>query len=227
MQKLLGHVAIKIDPQLHVKDPLTSSVGQEIIRQSVALISSDGLEAFTFKKLASELGSTESTIYRYFKNKQQLMMYLASWYWSMLEWKVVFATANVGLSKEKLDKALLVLSAPVNGNNETDFFNEHKMHGIVVSESFKAFVVKNLLKKERVGYFSAYSNLCIRIADIVLENKKSYKYPKALAATLIEAAHYQIFLQSKLPELTDLPKGDNHLYTMLHHLAFTALEDKK
>lgn len=227
MQKLLSHVAIKIDPQLHVKDPLTSAVGQEIIRQSVALLAAEGLEAFTFKKLAVTLSSTESTIYRYFKNKQQLMMYLASWYWSMLEWKVVFASANVIQPKEKLDKALAVLSAPVVGNSETDFFNEQKMHGIVVSESFKAFVVNNLQKKERIGYFAAYSNLCSRIAEIISENKKSFKYPKALAATILEAAHYQIFLQSRLPELTDLPKGDNHLYNLLHHLAFTALEDKK
>jgi len=227
MQNLLSHIAVKIDARLFVKDPLSSAVGQEIIRNSVALISVDGLESFTFKKLAIGLGSTESTIYRYFKNKQQLMMYLASWYWSMLEWKVAFASANVGQPKEKLDKTLLLLSAPISVNNETDFFNEHKMYNIVVSESFKAFVVKNLLKKERIGYFSAYSNLCSRIAEIITENKKNYKYPKALAATIIEAAHYQIFLQSNLPELTDLPKGDNHLYTMLHQLAFTALEDKK
>ena len=66
MQKLLSHVAIKIDAQLYVKDPLTSAVGQEIIRHSVAIIDADGLEAFTFKKLAIALGSTESTIYSAF-----------------------------------------------------------------------------------------------------------------------------------------------------------------
>lgn len=227
MQRLLGHIAIKIDERLFVKDPLTSAVGQEIMRNSVTLIASEGLEAFTFKKLAVVLGSTESTLYRYFKNKQQLMMYLASWYWCMLEWKIVFATANVSDPASRLGKALAVLSSPVPARNENEFFNESKLHDIVVSESFKAFVAKNLLKKERVGYFAAYANLIDRIAELVVEVKKSYKYPRALAASLIETAHHQFFLIRQLPELTDLPKGENHLFVFLNQLAFTALEEKK
>ncbi len=227
MNTLLGHVAIKLDSQLFVKDPLSSAVGQEIIRHSVNLISADGLEQFNFKKLAVALGSTESTVYRYFKNKHQLMMYLASWYWSMLEWRVAFATANVSSPAVALDNALRILSIAQSDLGKTDFLNESKLHDIVVTESFKAFVIKGLLKKERLGYFGSYMSLCDRVASIIQQISASYMFPKALAATLIETAHYQLLLRSRIPELTDLPKDEYSLHTLLHQLAFKALEEKK
>ncbi len=204
---------------------MSSSVGHEILRHSVNLIAQEGLELFTFKKLATALGSTETTIYRYFHNKQQLMIYLASWYWSMLEWKVAFATANIEAPCARIDKALAVLSAPVSFNLQSDLLNESKLYDIVVNESFKALAVRNLSKKERIGYFQAYSQLCGRIEELILLNNKNYKFPKALAATLIETAHYQTFLQTQLSDLTDIGKGPS-LNSLLHHIAFKALEEK-
>jgi hypothetical protein len=85
--------------------------------------------------------------------------------------------------------------------------------------------VRSLSKKERVGYFEAYSKLCNRVAELISQNNKHYKFPKALAATLIETAHYQTFLQSQLPELTDITKGAA-LNSLLHQIAFKALEEK-
>jgi AcrR family transcriptional regulator len=225
MHRLLGQLNLKINEQVFVKDPMSSTVGQEILRHSVNLIAQEGLEHFNFKKLAAVLGSTETTIYRYFHNKQQLMIYLASWYWSTLEWKIAFATANVETPRIRLDKAIVVLSAPVGDHPQSEFLNETKLYSIVVSESFKAFAVRSLSKKERVGYFEAYSKLCNRVAELISQNNKHYKFPKALAATLIETAHYQTFLQSQLPELTDITKGAA-LNSLLHQIAFKALEEK-
>jgi AcrR family transcriptional regulator len=227
MHRLLDKVVIKIDEKLFLKNPMTSDIGQEMVRQSVIIIAAEGLEGFNFKKLALALGSTETTIYRYFNNKQQLMMYLASWYWGLLEWRIAFATTNVNVPSAKLDKALLVLSTPMNASAEIGFMNECKLQSIVASESFKAFEMKGLLKKDRIGYFKAYSNLCIRVSELITLNNKNHKFPKAMAATIIETAHYQMFLQNNMPELTDLPAGETHLYSLLHQLAFKALEEKK
>lgn len=226
MHKLLSQVAIKIDSRLSVKDPLTSAVGQEIIRQSVNLIESEGLEHFTFKKLATRLGSTETTIYRYFLNKQQIMMYLASWYWSVMEWKMVVATANVEAPKMLLDNALQVLSTPMEDLKETEYLNEAKLHNIVISESFKAFVVKHLAKKDRIGYFLAYAQLCESLASIIALNNKNYKTPKALAAALLEVSQHQMFLSKHLPELTDMNSDSASVHQLLHQLAFKALQEK-
>lgn len=40
------------------------------------MIYKTGYEAFTFKKLAEDIGTTEAGIYRYFENKYKLLVYL-------------------------------------------------------------------------------------------------------------------------------------------------------
>ena len=54
-----------------------------------------GFENFTFKKLGEQIGSNESSIYRYFESKHKLMLYLSSWYWAWIEYRLVFATNNI------------------------------------------------------------------------------------------------------------------------------------
>ena len=66
MQELLKNIQIKVNDKTFVKNPQSSSIGQSIVSTSINLIHVMGLEAFTFKKLATELGTTESTVYRYF-----------------------------------------------------------------------------------------------------------------------------------------------------------------
>jgi len=223
MKQLWSHLSVKLDESLFLKDPESSDLGKEIIRKSVEMIAESGLESFTFRKLALALSTTESTVYRYYHNKHQLMMYLASWYWSTLEWRLAFATTNVEEPSRQLEKALETLCEPMVDFSETAHIDEQLLHRIVVSESFKAFVLKNLDKKERLGYFIAYQSLVDRMALIISRAKKSHPYPKALAGSLIETAHYQLFLRSNLPELTDIGKSPKNLYQLLHLLAFQGL----
>jgi AcrR family transcriptional regulator len=220
MKHLWSQHTVKLHESLYLKDPESSEIGREILRVSVEMIAESGLEAFTFRKLAQALSSTESTVYRYFHNKQQLMMYLASWYWSVLEWQLAFATANVEDPCRQMEKALEVLSVPMENLSETPHIDEALLHRIVASESFKAFVLKSLDKKERAGYFQSYHNLVDRLAGIIDTQKKKHTHPKALACTLVETAHYQVFLQSHLPELTDIGKAPRNLYQLLYHLVF-------
>jgi AcrR family transcriptional regulator len=220
MKQLFAHLTVKLDPSLYLKDPESSEIGKEIVRVSVEMLSEGGLESFTFRKLAVELSSTESTIYRYFHNKQQLMMYLASWYWSVLEWRLAFATANLDDPGKQLERSLETLSARVTDLKETTHVNEILLHKIVVSESFKAFVMKGMEKKERIGYFSAYASLIDRLSGTISRARKNYPYPRALAGTLIETAHYQSFLLQSLPELTDIGKTPKNLYAHLYQIAF-------
>lgn len=220
MKQLWSCHIIRLDESLYLKDPESSDIGREIIRASVEMIAEHGLEAFTFRKLAQELASTESTIYRYFQNKHQLMMYLASWYWSALEWQLAFATANVEDPTRQLEKALEVLSVPMANIAETGHIDEALLHRIVASESFKAFVVKSLSRAERVGYFKSYQSLVDRLAGILSRQRRKNHHPKALAGTLIETSHYQVFLQNHLPELTDIGKSSRNLYQLLHHIVF-------
>ena len=222
MQRLLEHIVLQLNEQLYIKDPSSSVIGREIIKESVKLIHSEGLDSFTFKKLATVLKSTETTIYRYFKNKNQLMMYLSSWYWSIVEWKIVFATANVKDGKLELEKVAEVLTETFTKENSTSFVDEVLLQEIVCKESVKLF--DNTIEKisERKGYFSAYNSLIERIAAIVHKADKSYKFPKALASTMIQSAQRQFYFTKHLHSLTDVNKS--HKAMMHFVLSLTPLK---
>ena len=58
---------IKMNEKLFIRDPEQSELGKKIIQHSIQLIHKCGFEAFTFKKLALDIGTTEAGIYRYFE----------------------------------------------------------------------------------------------------------------------------------------------------------------
>ena len=102
MKELLSNIKIQVNPKIYVKDPETSTLGKKIIQFSILLIDEIGFDNFTFKKLGHLIGSNESSIYRYFENKHKLLIYLSSWYWAWIEYKLVFATSNIDDKNEKL-----------------------------------------------------------------------------------------------------------------------------
>ena len=113
MNTVLSNLKIQINEKIFVKNPETSDLGKKILEQSILLIDDIGFDNFTFKKLGEKIGSNESSIYRYFENKHKLLVYLSSWYWSWMEYKLVFATANILDPKEKLKIAITIVTEKV------------------------------------------------------------------------------------------------------------------
>ena len=74
-----------------------------------------------------QIGSNESSIYRYFENKHKLLLYLASWYWGWLEYQLVFATHSITDPKEKLDKAIEILGIEMKTDPSSSFKVPMKM----------------------------------------------------------------------------------------------------
>ena len=95
---------IKMNEALYLRNPEQSELGKNIIMHSIIMIHKNGFEALTFKKLAKEIGTTEAGIYRYFENKHLLLTYVISWYWSWIEFQIVFQTKNIKSPKLKLKK---------------------------------------------------------------------------------------------------------------------------
>ena len=104
MNSILSNITIAVNEKIFIKNPETSDLGKKIIENSIILIDEIGFEHFTFKKLGEKIGSNESSIYRYFESKQKLLLYLSSWYWGWIEYKLVFATNNIENPLEKLKK---------------------------------------------------------------------------------------------------------------------------
>src|SRR6056297_3765596 len=113
MEHLLQSVKININEKIYLKDPESSNLGKRIIEHSILMINEMGFESFTFKKLGVKIGSNESSIYRYFENKHKLLLYLTSWYWGWMEYRMAFNLANVSSAHSRLERAITVLTEPV------------------------------------------------------------------------------------------------------------------
>lgn len=205
------NIHIEINPELYSKNPDSTELGQNIIAKSIELIYEIGFEAFTFKKLGILLNSPESTIYRYFKNKHILLIYLTSWYWAWIEYQLVFATTNVASPKKRLLKSIDILTKPVLIDNSISYINEVLLSEIIISESMKSYHTKSVDEENKKGYFKTYKNVVQRVSEIVLEINSNYKFPHMLISTVIEGAHQQKYFAEHLPSLTDTKKGTNSI----------------
>jgi len=202
-------VHIEINPALYSKNPDSTELGRKIISKSIELISEIGFESFTFRKLGVLINSPESSIYRYFKSKHILLVYLTSWYWTWTEYRLVFATTNVVSPRERLMKSVEILTSPVLIDNEFTYINEILLSEIIFSESIKAYHTKNVDSENEKGCFRPYKSVVRRVSDIVLEIKPDFMYPHMLISTIIEGAHQQKYFAEHLPELTDKIKNKN------------------
>jgi len=229
------NVKLNINAKLFQKDPMSTDLGKKLIKHSVRMIDDLGLESFSFRKLASEISSTESSIYRYFENKHYLFTYLINWYWEWTNTRIDISLNNMTNPEDKLRIIIKLLVEASLYNADTAFMDEEILHRIVVREGAKAYHHKLVDTENQYGFFLSYKALCKKIASIILELNPQHKYPKSLASTLIEAANNHIYFAKHLPRLTDVEeidgekKGDinSQIFDILYHLANASIGHTK
>jgi hypothetical protein len=108
-------------------------------------------------------------------------------------------------------------------------YNKNALYEIVISESSKVYLIKDVEEINKHQVFKPYKDLCSRFAEIITEYCPSYPYPKSLSSTLIESSHLQQFFSLHLPGLTDVNEKNKISYT--HHfvsnLVFQTLDGNK
>jgi AcrR family transcriptional regulator len=215
----------KMNEKLFLRDPEQSELGRKIIEHSIRLIHQNGFEAFTFKKLAELIGTTEAGIYRYFENKHKLLIYIVAWYWSWLEYQVAFQTHNIQDPVIKLKKVIRLLAFSVEDDLSTHHVDESLLHQIVITEGSKTYLTRRVSEDNKDRLFKPYKDLCAMIGSIILECRPDYPYPKSLASTIIEMAHFQNFFMTNLPSLTDFgdERDELKIVEFLEDLVFSCL----
>jgi len=204
-------IYIEVSPELYIKNPDSSELGRKIISTSIEMINELGFEMFTFKKLGVKIDSPESSIYRYFENKHTLLIYLVSWYWSRIEYQLVFATVNVDSPIDKLKNCIKILVQYEGIGQQTSYLDEVLLRKIIITESVKAYHTKDVDDENNKGFFKSYKKVVQRVSDIVLEINSKFEFPHMLITTVIEGAHQQIYFAEHLPSLTDVKKGKDSI----------------
>ena len=223
MKDLLSNIQIQVNDSIYLKDPKSSTLGQKIIAGSIDLIADIGFEAFTFRKVAKAIGSTEASIYRYFESKHKLLLYLTCWHWGWMEYRLVFTLANVVDPVDRLEKAIVLLTNKVEEDLNFDFINEPKLWEIVIAESSKVYLTKEVDRENQDGAFSGYKRLVSRVSNIILEINPKYKYPHMLVSSMIEGSHHERYFARHLPNLTDDLKGENSITEFYKDMIFKTI----
>lgn len=222
-------VRFRMNEHLFIRNPEDSELGRRIVRASVLMMRDLGFEAFTFKKLAIEIKTTEASIYRYFENKHRLLVYLVTWYWGWLQYQVILHSTNISDPEQKIKRIIKLLATEIDDSLGFDGLDQKALYQIVVWEGSKAYLTRHVTEDNKAHLFKPYKDLAGQIAEVFRSYNPDYRFTRSLASTLIEMAHYQIFFMHNLPSLTDfgVTKDEKEVYQFLEELIFSALNQKR
>jgi AcrR family transcriptional regulator len=225
MNQVLSNINIRVNENLYLKNPESSVLGKNILKEGIYLIDEIGFDDFTFKKLAKKINSTEASIYRYFENKYRFLLYITSWYWAWMEYKLLFVTTNIDCPKKRLEKTIKLLTEEVIEDGNIPYINVRLLNHILISESSKAYFTKIVENENSLGAFATYKQLVQRISETVLEINPNFKYPHMLISTVIEGSHHQRFFSEHLPKLTDIVEGEDAITNFYTKLTLLTIEN--
>jgi AcrR family transcriptional regulator len=219
-------LSFKVNEHIYLRDPESSELGKQIVKNAIDLIYELGFEHFTFKKLATKMSTTEASIYRYFENKHRLLLYILNWYWSYMEFLVDFTIQNIQDPKEKLTKIIHLFTQILPESIGQLDYNKSFLNQIVLSESSKVYLIKEVKEINSFQVFKPYKDLCNKISEVMLNLNPSYTFSRSLSSTLIETAHSQQYFSKNLPRLTDVAsqKEEEFVFNFLSQLVFNALK---
>ena len=221
-------LTFQLSENLYIRDPQATILGRSIISQGINLLDELGFEEFTFKKLASGIGSTEASLYRYFENKHKFLIYLIDWYWTWLEYRIDYHIYNVKDPKERLRICLTKISEEKAPDPDVAFVDESALERIVAAEFEKTFLTKKVDALNKEGLFLPYKSLCKRIASVIGEVNPGYEFPHSLASTALLLVKHQLYYAQHLPTLSDIKhdrkKQNKRLYIFLEKLVFKTIE---
>ncbi len=217
-------LSFNLNENLYLRDPENSDLGKKIIKNGIDMIYDLGFENFTFKKLAKQIGTTEASLYRYFENKQKLLLYIISWYWHYIDFIIEFKLQNIQDAKTKIIEIIQILTNDYSANNSGLDYDMYNLYQIVLSDSNKVYQIKNVTEINQNQLFKPYKSLCSKIADIFIEYNPNYLYPKSLSSSFIELSHFHKYFSQHLPNLTDInDTSKNNTNDFLNNLLFSAL----
>ena len=116
----------------------------------------------------------------------------------------MFELSNVKSPEERLRRAIYLLTMRVVEDEKIGHIDEVKLNRIVINESSKAYLIKEVDEENKHGVYAGYKALVGRVSDIILEINSEFRYPHMLVSTVVEGAHHQYFFAAHLPRLTDV-----------------------
>lgn len=155
-------IQVKVNEKLYLRNPELSELGKNILSTGAKMIDEMGLEEFTFKKLAIQLSTNESSIYRYFESKHRLLLYFFEWYWRWMEYQLGYHTHNVEDPEKKIEIVIKVLTLKQeNMVVPGEEINKESLHRIVIKEASKTYLTKHVSEDNEKHFLSPIKTLTV------------------------------------------------------------------
>jgi len=117
-----------------------------------------------------------------------------------------------------------LLTQKVVEDSDFSHINEVKLHSIVISESSKAYLTKQVDLDNHDGAYAAYKAIVAEVGGIVSELSPTFNCPNMLVSTVIVGSHHQRFYAEHLPKLTNVMPGEDLVPTFYKDLVFKAIQ---
>ncbi|MFT5165496.1 MAG: AcrR family transcriptional regulator [Saprospiraceae bacterium] len=218
---ILG-IKFQLSESFYSRDPQDTELGKKILKHSILLMDEIGFEAFTFRKLAVEIGSVEKSIYRYFENKHLLLLFLTSWYWEWVHYLININIKNIEDPNKKLEIAIRNIVEATSENASNEYINESVLHRVVINEGSKSYHTFAVDDENKVGLFWSYKSVVNTVADLVKQINPEFPYAVSQASSLFEMANNQIYFAQHLPSITNLSNKEGKEEELIQMLIFFA-----
>jgi hypothetical protein len=118
-------------------------------------------------------------------------------------------TQNIPDAEVRLKNCIHILTAIPNPMQELVLDNELELKQIVINESSKVLLTKNVDDENKNGAFAEYKKVVEFVSSIILEINPTYEFPNMLISTMIEGSNQQRFFAAHLPRLTNMNQNDD------------------
>jgi hypothetical protein len=131
------------------------------------------------------------------------LVYLSSWYWGWIEYRLVFSTNNIENPIEKLRKAIAIVTEKIEDDSSTEHINESLLNKIIIAEFTKTLLTKEVDEENKEGFFLIYKRVINRLVQMIEAVNSDYTFSKSLASSIVEGALHQHFLKNHLKTITN------------------------
>ena len=114
--------------------------------------------------------------------------------------------------------------------SDDEFFghiNLGLLNKIVISESSKAYLTKQVDDGNKEGFYAGYKRLVERVSKIMEEFNPDFKFAHTLTSTIIEGIHHQKYFADHLPSLTDIANNNGILVPFYTEMAISTIKQTK
>lgn len=219
-------VHLRPDPALSLRDPDATELGRSMLSGGLELMNEIGLEAFTFRKLAERIGSTEASLYKYFPNKHRLLQYYFQLYWLWLRRLCGREAERSRDPRDALRRSIEAICGVWPRALPELQLDPEALRRLVIDEGMKSYLHKNVDADNARRLFAPYKELSAFLAERLSACRRGVPMPRSFATTVIEMAHSLPFAMEHLPSLTELSsrKDLRELARHLLHRTITYVE---